>query len=136
MLMRAWERLLCGREGGGSEVYVKSRSIGMAGYRRRGLGLSCPGDPACPNYVDPNVQAALLAAGTCTCVNGTCVESGNSCAGSMTAAQSTAQQAAALALQNSVDPSTLTGFLNVNSTYLMLGAAAFLGLLFMRGGGR
>jgi hypothetical protein len=119
-------------------MYVKSRNIGMAGYRRRGLGLSCPGDPGCPGYVDPNVNAALLLGGsTCTCQpNGTCAENGNSCAAPMTAAQSTAQQAAALALQNSVDPSTLTGFLNVNSTYLMLGAAAFLGLLFMRGGGR
>jgi hypothetical protein len=31
-------------------------------YRYRGMGLNCPGDPGCPGYIDPNINAAIQAA--------------------------------------------------------------------------
>ena len=118
-------------------AYVPARKYGMAAYhRRRGLGISCPGDPSCPGYVDPNLNAAILAGGgTCTCQpNGTCQENGNSCAYTpVTAATSTAAQALALQQQAAVDTSTLTGWLNVNSGLVTVAGIGLALLMFMGG---
>lgn len=39
-------------------MYIQSNGLG----KYRGMGLNCPGDPGCPGYVDPNVNAAIQAA--------------------------------------------------------------------------
>jgi hypothetical protein len=101
-------------------MYVPARKLGMSGYRRRGLGLSCPGDPACPGYVDPYLNAAQQLDGT--------TGSGNSVAAPMTAAQSLAQQQQALTLQAAQDPTTLTGWFNTYGMMAGLGVAV-LGLV-------
>jgi hypothetical protein len=118
-------------------AYVAARKYGMAAYhRRRGLGISCPGDPSCPGYVAPDANAAaqaaaiqaalaLAASGACTCQNGVCVETGNSC---VTPGLPIAAGAVAPA------STTLTGWLNANTGIVTLLAAGFGLLLFVKGG--
>jgi hypothetical protein len=52
------------------------------------------------------------------------------------AAQSKQAESIALKQQAAQDPSTLTGFLNTYSSWLMLGGAALLGLVFVGRGRR
>jgi hypothetical protein len=106
-------------------------------YAFRGLGLSCPGDPGCPGYVAPVPDFVMPSMDCGTCVNGICSQSGNSCAaGPMTPAQDAAAVALALKQQGAVDPSTLTGFLNTYSTWLILGGGALVGFMLLGKGRR
>ena len=103
-------------------MYVKT--AGMSAYRRwRGFGETavtdttgapCPGSPGCPGYVapgSPDYQTSLLQ-------------------------EILANQQSGV-IQTAVAPtSTLTGWLNANGTMLAIGAAAFLGLIFVAKAGR
>lgn len=87
-------------------------------YVQSGLGRRGLGDAAS----DAATYAALLAAGnpTCTCYMGSCLESGNSCS-----------SPAVTPTPTSLTASSLTAWLNSNSTYLCIGVVAALGLLML-----
>jgi hypothetical protein len=107
-------------------------------YRLTGLGLNCPGDPGCPGYVAPVPDFDPNA---CTCVNGTCVETGNSCAGSdagplgspaYIAQQNVLIQAALKQQAAAGSTGSLMSWLNSNSmNMLLIGGAGLVGLIFL-----
>ena len=90
----------------------------MLGMRGRGLGLNCPGDPGCPGYVAPgsaDYQTSLLQE---------ILANQYATVDPYGASVPVVAPAAA--------PSTFTGWLNANSTTVLIGAAVFAGLaLFM-----
>lgn len=98
-------------------MYVKVNGMG-AYRRRRGFGdLNCPGDPGCPGYVAPGsaeYQTSLL----------------QEILANQVAGQQVIQTATATTGQ------TFTGWLNANGTMLAVGAAAFVGLIFVAKVGR
>jgi hypothetical protein len=107
-------------------------------YRLTGLGLNCPGDPGCYGYIPPK-ESFPVPSMDCTCMNGTCLESGNSC-GSPDAgpvgspayiAQQNALVAAALKQQAAAGTFSFTNWLNAHSDMMLIGGAGLVGLLFL-----
>lgn len=93
------------------------------------IGSTCPTLRADCGLTDP----------VCTCVNGVCTETGNSCgspdAGPVGSAAYIAQQnaliAAALKQQSSSGPFSFTNWLNAHSDLMLIGGAGLVGLLFL-----
>jgi hypothetical protein len=104
-------------------------------YVASGMGRCGMGDVFLTQPVTP----------ACTCVGGTCMEDGNSCSSpvvdSGNVCDTTSKMFDAKLCNNLYVPatstaaastSTLTSFLNANSTYVVIGAVALLALLVTR----
>jgi hypothetical protein len=91
-------------------------------YFLTGLGaLNCPGDPGCPGYIDPAINAAVLAA------------SGDQAGLDWLASHATPNQATPG--ETLPTPFSFTAWLNKNSDMVMIGGAAAVGALFLSSSG-